>query len=63
MGWVPYRDTPRIRATAATPDAPEPGCTDAGQSAMAAARLQLRRMVREQAAAVRLTPRPGRGPA
>jgi hypothetical protein len=52
VGWVPYRDAARIRVTAAT-DAPEPACTDAGQSAMAAARLQLRRMVREQPAAVR----------
>jgi hypothetical protein len=53
VGWVPYRDAARIRVTAAIPDAPEPACTDAGQSAMAAARLQLRRMVREQPAAVR----------
>jgi hypothetical protein len=53
VGWVPYRDAARIRVTAATPDAPEPACTDAGQGAMAAARLQLRRMVREQPAAVR----------
>jgi hypothetical protein len=63
VGWVPYRDTARIRATAETPAAPQPACPDAGQSAMAAARLQLRRMAREQAPAVRLTPRPGRGPA
>jgi hypothetical protein len=63
VGWVPYRDAARIRVpAAATPDALEVACTDAGQSAMAAARLQLRRMVEARADAVRLTPRLGRGP-
>jgi len=63
VGWVPYRDAARIRVTtAATPDAPEPACTEVGQSAMAAARLQLRRMVRERADTARLTLRLGRGP-
>jgi hypothetical protein len=63
VGWVPYRDAARIRVTAAAPDALEVAGTDVGRSAMAAARLQLRRMVEERADAVTPTLRLGRGPA
>jgi hypothetical protein len=61
VGWVPYRYAGPVGVTAATPDAPEVACTEVGPSAMAAARLQLRWMVREQVDAVTLTLRLGRG--
>ncbi|HEY0411139.1 MAG TPA: SCO6880 family protein, partial [Candidatus Dormibacteraeota bacterium] len=51
---VPYRHTAHITVTAATPDALEVACIDVEQSAIAA-RLQLRRMVGEQADAFTLT--------
>jgi hypothetical protein len=51
---VPYRHTAHITVTAATPDALEVACSDVEQSAIAA-RLQLRRMVGEQADAFTLT--------
>jgi predicted negative regulator of RcsB-dependent stress response len=44
----------------ATPAVLEVACTDVEQGAMAAARLQLRRMVRERADAVARTLRLGR---
>jgi hypothetical protein len=62
VGWVPYRCAAQVGVTAATAAAPEVTCTDVGQSAIAAARLQLRRMVRERADAVAPTLRLGRGP-
>jgi len=63
VGRIPDRRTADTTETAATPDAPEPPRTGVGQSAMAAARLQLRRMVAERADAVTSTPRRGRRPA
>jgi hypothetical protein len=64
VGWIPDRrtaDSDDTTETGATPDAP--ARTGAGQSAMAAARLQLRRMVDERRDMVRSTPRRGRRPA
>ncbi|MDB5113674.1 MAG: hypothetical protein JWL78_744 [Chloroflexi bacterium] len=66
VGWIPDRrtaDGTDTSGTAATPDAPEVARTGVGQSAMAAARLQLRRMVDERRDMVRSTPRRGRRPA
>ncbi|HEV7465895.1 MAG TPA: hypothetical protein VGP96_06320 [Candidatus Dormibacteraeota bacterium] len=60
MGRVPYRCAAHIRVAAATPAVLEVACTDVEQGAMAAARLQLRRMVRERADAVARTLRLGR---
>ena len=60
MGWVPYRSAARIRVAAAAPDALEVAGTEVEQSAMAAARLQLRRMVRERADAATPALRLGR---
>ena len=55
VGWIPYRDTAHITVTATASDALEVAGTGVEQSAMAAARLQLRRMVAEQADAVTVT--------
>ena len=60
MGWIPYRDPARVRVVAATPDAREVARAEVQQSAMASARLQLRRMVRERADAVTPALRLGR---
>jgi hypothetical protein len=63
VGWTPDRrtaDSNDTTETGATPDAP--ARTGAGQSARAAARLQLRRMVRERTDAATSTPRRGRRP-
>ena len=62
MGRIPDRRTPDTTETAATPDAPEVTRTGVGQSAMAAARLQLRRMVDERTDAATPTPRRSRRP-
>jgi hypothetical protein len=65
VGRIPDRRTAGgtdTTKTAATPDAPEVARTGVGQSAMAAARLQLRRMVDERRDMVRSSPRSGRRP-
>ena len=63
MGRIPDRRTADTTETAATRDAPEVARTGVGQSAMAAARLQLRRMVDERTKAATSPPRLGRRPA
>jgi hypothetical protein len=52
VGWIPDRSDARLRVVAATPDTLEVARTEVQQSAMASARLQLRRMLRERAEAV-----------
>jgi hypothetical protein len=60
VGWIPYRSDARLRVVAATPDTLEAARTEVKHSAMASARLQLRRMLRERAEAVTPVLRLGR---